>query len=99
MPLDQESIEKFKKIYKEEVGEEIDDQMALELAQNLLNLFKAVYKPIPFEKKEEFEELRNPKKSIRNVYFLQSKAYIFQVWIRKFTIFEKNDIIKVDSIT
>lgn len=58
MQLSKEAIEEFKEIYKEEFGEEISDQVALELAQNLLNLFRAIYKPIPLEKKEEFERLK-----------------------------------------
>ncbi len=63
MQLNQEDVDEFKEIYKEEFGKEISNQRALELAQNLLNLFRAIYKPIPFEKKEEFEKLRNLKDS------------------------------------
>lgn len=59
MELEQESIKEFQKIYKEEFGIDISNQEALDLAQGLLNLFKAVYKPIPFEKKEDFKRLSN----------------------------------------
>ena len=61
MQLEEESIKAFKEIYRKEFGQEISDQEALELAQSLLNLFRAIYKPIPFEKKEEFEKLRQSK--------------------------------------
>lgn len=64
--MSKEAIEEFKEIYKEEFGEKISNQKALELAQNLLNLFRAIYKPIPFEKKEEFKKLRNSKFTIVN---------------------------------
>jgi len=56
MSLSKEAIEEFKEIYRQEFGEEISDQKALELALNLLNLFKVIYKPIT---KKEFEEFGN----------------------------------------
>ena len=46
MPLKKEAIREFQEIYKEKFGEEISDQRALELGNNLLNLFKVIYKPI-----------------------------------------------------
>lgn len=58
MPLSKKAIEEFKEIYRQEFGEEISDQTALELALNLLNLFRVIYKPIT---KKEFEKLKNPK--------------------------------------
>ncbi len=54
MSLSKEAIEEFKEIYRQEFGEEISDQTALELALNLLNLFRAIYKPVT---KKELEEL------------------------------------------
>ena len=56
MSLSKEAIEEFKEIYRQEFSEEIDDQKALELALNFLNLFKVIYKPIT---KKEFEEFKN----------------------------------------
>ena len=38
-----EELKEFKDIYLKEFGEEIDDRTALELAQNLINLYGAVY--------------------------------------------------------
>ena len=44
--LSKESIQEFKKIFKEEFGQELDDQTAFNLARNTLNLFKVIYRPI-----------------------------------------------------
>lgn len=44
MLLSKESIKEFKKIYKEEFGEEISDQKACEKGSNLINFFKLLYK-------------------------------------------------------
>ena len=41
------SLEKFKTIYKEEFGEELSDQEAMEKATKFLNLMKVIMKPIP----------------------------------------------------
>ena len=43
--ISQKSLEKFKKIFKEEFGEEIDDERALYLATRLLNVGRALYSP------------------------------------------------------
>ena len=40
----EKSIQEFKEIYFKKFGQEIDDQRALELAINLINLYKVVYK-------------------------------------------------------
>lgn len=45
--LTQEEINQFKEIYLKEFGNEINDQTAILLGNNLLNLMQAVYKPIP----------------------------------------------------
>lgn len=45
MSFTREALGKFKKIYYEKFGEEILDQRALDLATELINLYKAVYKP------------------------------------------------------
>lgn len=46
MPLSEEKIREFKKIYEKKFGERINDKKAEELAANFLNLLIAVYKPI-----------------------------------------------------
>lgn len=45
--LSTEAIREFKEIFHREYGQEITDQMALEMANNLINLLKIIYKPIP----------------------------------------------------
>ncbi|MBU0598126.1 hypothetical protein KKF61_03975 [Patescibacteria group bacterium] len=40
MPLEQHHIDKFKEIYKKQYGEEISDDEAWLMAENLINLFK-----------------------------------------------------------
>jgi len=44
--IPKEAIEEFKKIYKKEFGVELSEEEALRRATNLLNLYKAVYRPI-----------------------------------------------------
>ena len=42
--MTKEAIEEFKEIYRNEYGEEIDNEKAHELAQNLLNVYRIVYR-------------------------------------------------------
>ena len=49
MPLSKEAIREFKEIYKKDTGKELSNQEALDMATNLLTLFKAIYRPIPKE--------------------------------------------------
>lgn len=44
--LTKEQIEKYKAIYKEEFGEEISDEKAIEQGGALVQLMKTIYKPI-----------------------------------------------------
>ncbi len=44
--ISKEALNEFKKIWKKEFGTDISDVEALDKATRLLNLFKAVYKPI-----------------------------------------------------
>lgn len=46
MRLSKEAIEEFKRIYSQEMGEEISDEKARELGESLLSLFKIIYRPI-----------------------------------------------------
>ena len=55
MELSKEAIEEYKRIYKAEFGKEISDQEAYEQANDLLELFKIIYRPIP-----ERKECRSP---------------------------------------
>ncbi len=56
MELSQEAIEEFKRIYTEEVGEDISDEETRELGENLISLFKIIYRPLPRAKKKNQEE-------------------------------------------
>jgi len=47
MSLSKEAIEEFKDIYYREFGRKISDEEAQEMGQNLLSLFKIIYRPIP----------------------------------------------------
>ena len=39
-------IEKFKQIYKDSFGEELNNETALEMGLSLVNLMKLIYKPM-----------------------------------------------------
>ena len=59
------SLEEFKIIWKEEFGEDISDELALEESSNLLTLFDHIYKPIKKEwlkeaDKNDFTDLPAP---------------------------------------
>ncbi len=56
MGLSKKAIEEFKKIYSQEFEEEISDEQAKELGENLLNLFKIIYRPIPKSREEGREK-------------------------------------------
>jgi len=56
MRLSKEAIEEFKEIYKREFGKTISDEKAQELGQNLISLFKIIYRPIPVDKESKDEE-------------------------------------------
>lgn len=55
--LSKESIEKYKAIYKEEFGEELSDENAMEQATRLLNLARVVYQPMPKAWELRYNEL------------------------------------------
>jgi hypothetical protein len=54
--LSDKALEEFKKIWREEKGEDISDEKAAEEAINLLTLMDAVYKPIKKEWLKDFED-------------------------------------------
>jgi flagellin-specific chaperone FliS len=53
MRLSKEAIEEFKQIYERGYGKTISDEKAQELGQNLLSLFKIIYRPIPSDKDDK----------------------------------------------
>jgi hypothetical protein len=56
MALSKEAVEEFKKIYLEEFKEEISDAEAQELGENLISLFKIIYRTIPPKEKDNKQE-------------------------------------------
>ena len=55
--ISKEAIEEFKKIYKEKHGEELSDYVATEAATRLIDIVRAVYKPIPKSEQAEYEKM------------------------------------------
>ncbi len=53
-----ERLAEFKQIYLEEFSEELSDEEALEKSIDLLNLFKAIYRPIPVDKAAIYNSMR-----------------------------------------
>lgn len=53
--ISKKSLEEFKRLYKKRFNEDLSDQVALEKATKLLNLMRAVYKPMT---KEEYDKLQ-----------------------------------------
>ena len=47
--LSKQALETFKKIWREEKGEDISDEKAAEEGINLLTLFNVIYRPIKKE--------------------------------------------------
>jgi len=60
MGLSKEAIKEFKDIYRKEFKEDISDGKAQELGQNLISLFKVIYRPIPNDIKTSKDEGRDP---------------------------------------
>lgn len=52
--ISEQALEEFKRIWKEEYGEEIPDGFALEHAVNLLTFFDAIYRRIKKKWEDEF---------------------------------------------
>ena len=59
MPLSKESIQEFKKIYKEVFKEDISDQEALERGTRLINFVKLIYRVNTKEKLKIDSEIKN----------------------------------------
>jgi len=57
--ISQKALEEFKAIWKEQFGEELSDDLVLDEALNLLNLFNIIYKPIIKDWLNESEEKAN----------------------------------------
>jgi len=53
--VSEKALQEFKNIWREEFGEDISDEKALEEAVSLLTLFDTVYRPIPKTWNDEYE--------------------------------------------
>ena len=58
--MSEAALQEFKQIWREEHGEEISDEQAMELGTNLLTLFHHIYRPV---KKEWLEAVSDEEKS------------------------------------
>lgn len=47
MRLSKKAVEEFQQIYEDEYGQKINTSDAFEMGTRLLNLMKAIYRPIP----------------------------------------------------
>jgi hypothetical protein len=56
MALSETALKEFKKLYFEEYGEEISDEKAAKLGENLLTLFKHIYRPVKKEWADKISE-------------------------------------------
>lgn len=54
--ISDEVLQEFKKIYKEEFGEDISDEKAMGEATSLLTLFNVIYRPVKKNWIDELEE-------------------------------------------
>ena len=52
--ISDKALQEFKKIWKEEIGEDISDEKAMEEGTSLLTLFNVIYRPV---KKEWLKKL------------------------------------------
>ena len=56
--LSQEAINEFKKLYKEQYGEDLNDFVASEAANRLIRMMDVVYRPIPKAWEERYNEIK-----------------------------------------
>ena len=59
--LSKQVLDEFKKIYKEQYGENISDKKATELATNLLVFFNHIYRPVKKSWLKNFVTIKYPK--------------------------------------
>ena len=57
--LSGKALEEFKKIWREQFGEDISDEKAAEEGINLLTMFDAIYRPIKKEWIEDQDKTKN----------------------------------------
>jgi hypothetical protein len=58
--VSEKALQEFKNIWREEFGEDISDEKALEEATALLTMFDAIYRPIPKAWSDEYDKNHQP---------------------------------------
>lgn len=58
--MSDKALQEFKKIWKEQYGEDISDEKAMDEGMALLNIMNVVYRPIKKEWADGFDEKNNP---------------------------------------
>lgn len=53
--VSEQALREFKRLWREEFGEELSDEKALEEATALLTMFDAIYRPIKKEWSDEYD--------------------------------------------
>ena len=64
MALTEKDINEFKKLYKDHYGEDINDFVAYEAANHLVNMIEAVYRPIPKSQEERYNKIKEEHESV-----------------------------------
>lgn len=64
MSLSKEAIDEFKKLYKEHYGEDLNDFVATEAANRLVRMVELVYKPIPKEWEDKYNEIKKETEAV-----------------------------------
>lgn len=75
--LKKETIEEFRKIYKQKTGKKLSDKEALEIVTNLLLVFGVIYHPIPAkEKRNKQKKNKEPKGNLMQYLILSDIMYL-----------------------
>lgn len=91
--LFKEAIEEFKKLYKEQYGEELNDFVASEAANRLVRMVELVYKPIPKAWEEKCNEIKKEQEAVpeeKKINFVKHLVSDAKVSEFKLKIGEKN---------
>ncbi|HEY4496698.1 MAG TPA: hypothetical protein VI432_00935 [Candidatus Paceibacterota bacterium] len=62
--LSKEAIDEFKKLYKEQYGEELNDFVASEAANRLVRMMDVVYRPIPKAWEAEYNRIKAEQEAV-----------------------------------
>ena len=82
-----ERLEKFKQIYRKEFGKTLSEQEVLAKAITLVNLFRAIYRPIPRAKEALYQKLKSDYQERRDLLLEALRRVGFQVAVPTGTYF------------